>query len=569
MYTRVHLFQILKLMKHRFSILLGFVVVFLAASCRPENVPTSSKPPQSFLDLVAAYEADAQYYGVSQTSSFAKVFIVGGDVVVPKSEMAIEDCTGGVEPKAVTYDGPTGKWRVGGELTDIMRTSGEAVESFPVYAYFNEKLLCIYASNNDIFVFNNINYKEPGPDDPDPIDPPTPPTAYQIPRIYLTTENGQSIRTKDSYVPGKIRVEDPSCTFSEEAVFEAEMGIRGRGNTAWGMPKKPYKIKLNEKAKILGIHKDKEWVLLANYDDKSLLRNIVAMEISRRLGFSWTPEMISVEVWLNGDYQGVYTFTEHKKVSKHRVNIDVATPEDNTGEGLTGGFYMEFENESMNEPTWFTTTRYGVTLMLHEPEVPTKEQLEWLVNYVNAFESTLYALGHDDRGEKNYYDYIDVDSFINYYILEELAKDPDANFRKSTYLTKEKGKKLELYHVWDFDITFGNCNYWGDGLIPENFVLKDCVWYNRLFNKDRAWVEAVQKRWKEVLPQLETIPQFIDEQVKLLDGAQDANFTKWPILGQYVWPNAVWYDTYEEEITYLKDFYLDRLYWLDDAIANL
>jgi len=567
MYAHVHLLKKETLMKFRLGIYAVICAIVLAVSCQPEVVPTTNKPPQSFLDLVAAYEADAQYYGVASSSSFAKVFIVGGDIIVPKSEMTIEDCTGGIEPKAVTYDGSTGKWKVGGELTDIMRTSGEAIESFPVYAYFNEKALCIYASNNDVFVFNNINYKEQDPDNP--VTPPTPITKYEIPRIYITTDNHQAINSKSSYVPGKIRVEDPSCTFSDEAVFEASMDIRGRGNTTWGMPKKPYKIKLNEKAKILGIHKDKEWVLLANYDDKTLLRNIVAMEISRRLGFSWTPTMISVELWVNDSYQGVYTFTEHKKVSKHRVNIEPATPENNSGEGLTGGYYMEFENESMNEPTWFKTTRYGVTLMLHEPEEPTAEQLDWLVNYVEAFENTLYALGHDDRGETNYYDYIDVDSFINYYILEELAKDPDANFRKSTFLTKEKGKKLELYHVWDFDITFGNCNYWGDGFHPEDFLLKGCVWYNRLFGKDRAWIEAVQKRWKEVYPQLETIPQFIDEQVKLLDGAQVDNFIKWPILGKYVWPNAVWYDTYEEEITYLKDFYIDRLYWLDEQIGQL
>lgn len=545
---------------------------FAFAACKPEEVTPAKAQPQWFIDLVKTYGADAEYYGVTQNTTISKIFFVGSSIIVPKKEMQIDNCTDGTEPKAVTYDGETGKWKVGGELTDVLRTSGETEQSFPVYAYFNAKELVVYASNNDKLTFENINYEEPDSDDPDgPVTPPTPPviTKYEIPRVYLYTQNRQPIRSKTEYVPGAIRVEDPSCTFADEPVFEANMDIRGRGNTTWGMPKKPYKIKLNEKAKVLGMHKDKEWVLFANYDDKSLLRNIVAMEISRRLGFSWTPGMVSVEVWLNDDYQGVYTFAEHKKVAKHRVNIDVATPENNSGEGLTGGFYMEFENESINEPTSFTTSRYGVTLMLHEPEIPTPEQFDYLVNYVNAFENTLYALGHDDRGEKNYYDYIDVDSFINYYILEELAKNPDANFRKSTYLTKDKGKKLELYHVWDFDITFGNCNYWGNGLIPESFVLKDCVWYNRLFNKDREWVKAVQKRWTEVYPLLETIPQYIDEQVKLLDGAQDANFMKWPILGQYVWPNAVWYGTYQEEISYLKDFYIDRLYWMDDAIKQL
>ena len=207
--------------------------------------------------------------------------------------------------------------------------------------------------------------------------------------------------------------------------------------------------------------------------------------------------------------------------------------------------------------------------MYHEPENPTPEQQAWFKDYLNAFESTLWALGHTDRGPTGYADYIDVRSFVNYYILEELCKDPDANFRKSTFITKERGKKIELYHVWDFDITLGNCNYWGNGLIPGDFVLKGCVWYERLFGKDRAWIDAVKARWNEVYDSLTTIPEYIDKQVELLDGAQDRNFQRWQILGTYVWPNAVWYATYPEEIDYLKTFYLQRLYWLNDAINKL
>lgn len=577
-YVRAGIFVAKKEMRQfisRLSILIPALCMLVA--CRPEDRPAeeTATTPQCLIDLVTAFESGAKYYGVTQTSTVSKVFFIGGDVMVPRSDLDIEDCTGGREPKAVSLDG-SGKWKVGDKVTDIARTENGPSSSFPVYAYFDEKQLVVYTSSGDILSFDNMNYEEPadpevpGGDDPGKEEPPTPPSSrYEIPKVYLYTDGQARITSKEDYVPGSIRIEDPSCAFSDVRVMESRMNIRGRGNTTWGMPKKPYKIKLEEKEAVLGMKKDKEWALLANYDDKTLLRNIMAMEISRRLGFSWTPGMVSAEVWLNGEYQGVYSFAEHKKVSKNRVNIDVATPENNSGEGLTGGYYMEFENESINEPTYFKTTRYGVTLMLHEPEIPTPEQLSWLVNYIESFENTLYALGHDDRGPTNYADYIDVNSFVNYYILEELAKDPDANFRKSTFLTKEKGKKLELYHVWDFDITFGNCNYWGNGLIPGGFVLKDCVWYNRLFGKDRTWIEAVQKRWKEVYPLLETIPLYIDEQVRLLDGAQDRNFSRWPILGQYVWPNAVWYGTYQEEISYLKDFYLDRLSWLDAEIEKL
>lgn len=544
------------------------VAALAFAGCTNKEELTPLAPPQSYLALVDAYNGDMEYYGISHLAGSDKVFFIGTCVIVPKSEMEIDDCCKGGSPKEVAYDADSGRWRVGDELTDIVIASGSLSESFPVYAWFDEKAMTIYASNRQVMTFANISYHEPdNPGNSDtPVEPEKPVVAYQIPKIHITTDNGQAVQSKTEYVAGKIRVEDPSMSFSDVEVFEAPMNIRGRGNSTWGMPKKPYKVKLLEKSPILGISKDKEWVLLANYADKSLLRNSVAMQISKLLGFSWTPEMISVELWFNQEYQGVYTFTEHKKVSKYRVNIDVATAENNTGGGLEGGYYLEFENESINEPTWFKTDRYGLTLMYHDPEYPTNEQQQWLRNYFNDFENTLYALGHDDRGSKNYEDYIDVDSFINYYILQELAKNPDANFRKSTFLTKERGKKLEIYHVWDFDIALGNCDYWGEGLLPKDFLLKNCVWYERLFNKDEAWRKAVKARFNEVLPLLETIPDFIDEQVKLLDGAQDRNFCRWPILGVKVWPNAVWKNTYEEEVEYLKDFYMQRLYWMEEEI---
>ena len=561
-------------MEIRFSFLIRLVAVLAAgtlAACRPEAIlPEEGQAvPDSWVELVNAYEAGKEYVGTTVASSFAKVFFVGASVVVSRSDFVVEDCRGGAEPKAVSYDHATGMWLLDGTSSGVSRTNGAAAESLPVYVYFNEKELVLHASNGDVLRFDNVYYEPPSPDPgPDP-DPPVPEIPYEIPRVYLTTQGQAPVVDKENYVPGTIRVLDPSCTFADTAVFEAPMKIRGRGNSTWGMPKKPYKIKLEEKQSILGMPKDKEWCVLANYADKSLLRNILSMEISRRLGFRWTPRMVSVELWFNGAYQGVYSFSEHKKVSKDRVNIDVATAENNSGEGLTGGFYLEFENETIDEPCWFKTDRYGVTLMFHEPEQPTAEQQAWMRQYLNDFETTLWSLGHTDRGPTNYADYIDVRSFVNYYILEELAKNPDANFRKSTFLTKERGKKAEIYHVWDFDLTFGNCNYWGNGLLPRDFLLKNLVWYDRLFNKDRDWVEAVKARWNEMYDSLATIPEYIDEQVKLLDGSQERNFQRWQILGVYVWPNAVWYNSYEEEIEYLKTFYLQRLYWLNEEINRL
>lgn len=398
-----------------------------------------------------------------------------------------------------------------------------------------------------------------GEEEPPVVDP-EPAREYAIPVIYIDTENAAPIRDKDNYVNGTIRVMDSCGYFSDVKDFSAGMRIKGRGNSTWGMPKKPYKIKLDEKAPILGIAKDKEWVLLANYSDKSLLRNATAMEISRILGFSWTPTMISVEFFLNGEYQGVYTFTEHKKVSKDRVNIN--TDDDS--------FYIELENEDVDEICWFKTERYGVTAMVHEPEEPTAEQKQELVEWFRDMETAFAKIGHENEPDYlDYRNYINFQSFVNYYIIEELTRNPDGNFRKSTFLTKEKGKKLELYHVWDFDLTMGNCNYWGDqSTDPKGFLMKDCVWFNRLF-KSPDYVKAVKQTINDKYQQLVEVQDFIYEQAGLIEGAVDRNFERWPILGQYVWPNAVWYSTYEEELDYFVNYYLGRLKWLRDELNRM
>ncbi len=393
-----------------------------------------------------------------------------------------------------------------------------------------------------------------------------------IPVVRIKTDGGAGIYDKKNYVPGTIHVADLEGLYSDVLNFNARMGIRGRGNSTWGWPKKPWKVKLDEKASILGMPADKEWALLANYSDRTLIRNLTAMKISEICGFSWTPRMRSVEVYLNGNYQGVYTFCEHKKVSLDRVDIDIVTEADNSGDAITGGYYFEME-EAMDETTcWYTGM--GVPMMFSDPEEPTAQQLEYVQKYFADFEASLYS---DDLADpsKGYAAYIDVDSFINYYILQELTKNIDGNLRKSSFITKERGKKLEMYHVWDFDLTLGNCGYfdWRVGNGPEGFWIKDfasnCTrgdnWFN-LMMKDSAFVKKLQDRWNELMPELEKIEEFIEDQALVLDPAQKRNFKKWNINESVDWVKFPSLGSYEKEVEYLRDFYVKRLDWLDTEI---
>ena len=403
------------------------------------------------------------------------------------------------------------------------------------------------------------------PSEPEEPEEPEPePVPYSIPVVRIMTEGAAPVVSKEDYVNGTIRIEDPSKRFSDMDVYEGTMRIRGRGNSTWGMPKKPFRIKLDKKASLFGLAEEKDWVLLANYSDKTLLRNSVAMELSRICGMKWTPTLISVDVYMNDEYLGVYAFTEHKEVAAGRVDIEVIGEGDNGGEALTGGYYLEIE-EAMDETTCFKTD-YDTPVMFQEPEVPTDEQFEYVRNLLNRFETAVENIQHQ-RDYVTYRELFDVPSLINYYIIKEVAKDPDGNIRKSTFVTKERGRKMEMYHVWDFDITLGNCNYTGFS-DPEGWQMKGAKWYNKMF-QDPYFVKEVQARWNEVYPQLLEVPAFITAQIELLDGAQDRNFERWDILDKYVWPNAVWLGSYEAEVEFLLDFYKLRIAWLDTQLNAL
>lgn len=405
------------------------------------------------------------------------------------------------------------------------------------------------------------------------------PKVPKLPVFRINTENAYPILDKKNYIPGTVVIEDPDGAYWDTPRLEVkivENGIRGRGNSTWDMPKKPYKIKFDEKISIFGLGEDKEWVLLANYADKTLLRNVVAMKLSEIVGMEWTPSMLPVEVYLNDEYMGCYTFSEHKKVSKHRVDLDIVGESDNSGDAVTGDYYMEIE-QNMDETTCFRTSICGIPMMFSDPEVPTAAQYDYIVGYFYDAENALMGNNFTDP-ENGWQKYIDIESFAKAYIVNELTKNIDGNMRKSSFITKEKGKKLEMYHLWDYDLTLGNCNYLDDEFGatdgPEGWFIKDFScnywthgwnhtnWYTRLTD-DPAFCAKVKEIWDKHHQELSSIPDFIDIKAMIMEDAQKRNFTTWDILNTYVWPNAVVKGSYAGEVDYLKEYYTKRFNWLD------
>lgn len=524
---------------------------------KPEVKPEGPKQPEGFIELLQAYnEGKVFQSAVREGEVCILTFTDGYKLTI--TAFHIYDCT---EKSPAKVEAVGNWWTINGSMLGIEADSSVPdLESVPVYVYYDAKTLYAYLSNRKHLVFPSKVLEDEKEHQKEME------RRQNIPVIHIKTKNSAPILNKKDYVDGTITISDPEKLYSDVAEFSAEMGIRGRGNSTWSFPKKPWKVKLKEKASLLGMPADKEWALLANYADRTLVRNIVAMKLSEICGFSWTPRMHSVEVYLNGKYQGVYTLCEHKKVSSDRVDIDVVGEDVTGGDAITGGYYLEIEEQQDETTCWWTSM--GVPMMFSDPEEPNSEQLAYIKGLFESFEQALWAKDYSQTS--GYPKYIDVDSFVDYYIVQELTKNIDGNLRKSSFITKERGKKMEMYHLWDFDLTLGNCGYfWGNvGNGPENFWIKLDKWYPHLF-ADPAFVDKVQKRWNELKPEFEKIPEFIDEQTFYLAKAQERNFKVWSIWESVDWVYFPSLGSYEKEVDYLKEFYTKRLEWLDTELNKL
>ena len=545
----------------RLVILLS-AIVFLSGltitGCeKPEVKPEGPKQPEGFIELLQAYnEGKVFQSAVRQGEVCILTFTDGYKLTI--TAFHIYDCT---EKSPAKVEAVGNWWTINGSMLGIEADSSVPdLESVPVYVYYDTKTLYAYLSNRKHLVFPSKVLEDEKEHQKEME------RRQNIPVIHIKTKNSAPILNKKDYVDGTITISDPEKLYSDVAEFSAEMGIRGRGNSTWSFPKKPWKVKLKDKASLLGMPADKEWALLANYADRTLVRNIVAMKLSEICGFSWTPRMHSVEVYLNGKYQGVYTLCEHKKVSSDRVDIDVVGEDVTGGDAITGGYYLEIEEQQDETTCWWTSM--GVPMMFSDPEEPNSEQLAYIKGLFESFEQALWAKDYSQAS--GYPKYIDVDSFVDYYIVQELTKNIDGNLRKSSFITKERGKKMEMYHLWDFDLTLGNCGYfWGNvGNGPENFWIKLDKWYPHLF-ADPAFVDKVQKRWNELKPEFDKIPEFIDEQTFYLAKAQERNFKVWSIWESVDWVYFPSLGSYEKEVDYLKEFYTKRLEWLDTELNKL
>jgi hypothetical protein len=367
------------------------------------------------------------------------------------------------------------------------------------------------------------------------------------------------------------------------AVFSGHIGIEIRGQSSRDCPKQQYAFETRigpggsqREVSLLGMPAAPEWILQGPCFDRSLIRNVLAYQLSNKMGrYAVRTRLVEAFIRESGPedpaahYRGVFLLMEKIERGPERVNVAEASDKD-----PSGGYILKIDK---GEDPHVTSAR-GTRILFVDPEKPDAAQKRYVRTYFDDFEAALEGQGFDDPGQ-GYARYIDVDSFIDYFLLNEFMKNVDA-FRISTYLHKDRGGKLEMGPVWDFDRSSGNIDSLG-GNRPDGWYFTQKIsgytvpfWWRRLLQDD-AFRKRLFQRWRSLRQDVLSTASFtglIDADVGRLKEAAERNFAAWPVLGATQPPfdrDPLASPDYAGEIRELKDFLKARAEWLDAHIEEV
>lgn len=423
-------------------------------------------------------------------------------------------------------------------------------------------------------------------------------TSSNLPIVVINT-NGQEI--PDDY---KITA-DMGIIYNGEGVrnnltdpynnYSGKIGIEIRGSTSQWFPKKQYSVETRDLSgndldvSLLGFPEESDWILFAPYNDKSLMRDVLAYKIANDLG-RYASRSKYCEVVLNNEYIGVYVLLEKVKRDDNRVNIKKLESTDISGDALTGGYIIKIDKtDGENNDGWYSTylpypqAPFSVFYQYHypKPDEIVQQQKDYIKNIIFHFETMMAFANNISDTSTGYPKYLDTDSFVDFFLVNEIAKNVDA-YRLSTYLYKDRDSrntKIFAGPVWDFNISFGNADYY-EGWLTNGWQLKLLTdyqnmpagepfltpnWWRKLFD-NTDFRTKVYTRWQNLKTNVistQKIFSYIDSLTILLDESKTRNFEKWPVLGVKVWPNYYVGLTYQAEILYLKNWITSRIIWMD------
>lgn len=405
---------------------------------------------------------------------------------------------------------------------------------------------------------------------------------YQV--TNLPTVSFHTVDAVDPYDKEHDLISQFAFIYGEGSYVERHTGTsRLRGNASMGHPKKPYRIKFDASSRIFkqsplrSPAKAKKWTLINNYSDKTLMRNLVAFEMGRRMGFGYVPWSQPVDVILNGEYRGCYQLTDQLTVDANRINITEMTPADNEGEALTGGYLVELDGYAEREVSWFRSI-CGNPFTIKSPGDTdiTPQQFAYIQNAVNEMEASIISgrMGDDMQDFRNH---LDEQSLIRYFLTEEVTGNPDAFW--SCYMTRDRGSsRFRVGPIWDFDIAFDNdyryfpVNDVGDFLsLARGGAGNSRSMLNMIF-QDEAFLDSLAATWNRVRHRGIITPgnvtEYIDSMAAVLQQSQRLNFMRWPILDTKVQVNPRAAGSYEGEVQWLREFMQNRIPWMDNRVNN-
>jgi hypothetical protein len=374
-----------------------------------------------------------------------------------------------------------------------------------------------------------------------------------LPTIYLETAGQFDFVNKETYVPAKVAVSNADLI----EIFDAQ--VRGRGNSSWDfMEKKSFKIKFNAKQHFLGMPaKAKNWTLIALAVDKTLLRNGLAFEMSKALGFEFTPSCVMVDVVLDGFYYGTFMASDNVDVDNNRVNIDEMTTADVDPYNISGGYQLEIDAYADQEPVHFTTQR-GVPFTIKSPDSDEilPEQKTWIENHVGVLENSLFTNTNEALVK-----YIDIESAVKYYLHSELSGNCDSYWCIPCY--KKRGDdRLYFGPVWDYDqafLTNERVPRYSETL-KTNFGVA-LEWFRKIMQTDTAQT-VLRRLWKEVKSDnlQQHLLEYMDENSALLQQSQALNFARWNSLNRKVWFEDALFNTYNDLYRFCKTIHSRPFY---------
>ena len=379
-----------------------------------------------------------------------------------------------------------------------------------------------------------------------------------LPTVSIHTLNGEIPYDKEYQIVSQLTIISGDGT----ALLSEPGTTRERGNASRSFPKKPYRIKFDKKQHVLDAPaKAKKWTLINNYGDKTLMRNLLAFELSRRMGMTYTPYGTAVDVLLNGEYKGCYQLCDQVEINKNRINITEMTSKDNEGSALTGGYFVEIDAYAYEEKSWFNSNKGNpVTIKSPDEDSITTQQKNYIKGYFNKMEA-------------DWKSYLDLNSFLRHFLVGELSGNTDTYW--SVYMYKDRDDDM-MYTgpVWDFDLAFNNDQRTYPVNSKTDYIYRSggsCAGNMRSFTDKIVVNDANAKKqlveiWDEARQgglTEENMVAYIDSLESVLQQSQKLNFIRWPMMNQLVHQNFKIWGSYEAEVENVRDFMKERIDWMD------